>query len=508
MPPNPASKIREIVELIGDRDQFKASIKEMTDWCGWGIAAESTWAQVVWELIRELEKTMPSKGAAWIPAVQAYLRMCTDLSVPVSDRWAKAKELLQANVDMLSGWQRSPYREFAAKSKVYRQNGAYFQKDGDVVYELYGAKTALEERADHIASSLGNSYGSLRDLIRIFALCNLEEAFAKNPGDFSAGVTVYLSENDHWTTFLHWEWQLNWPYQLRPTRWRPNDNHCDPDWLCNDMAAFVSEKEKLFHDDGHISKSPALHERWKEKFGKSTQQTGFALDTILTLGNEEEEWIDFRGHTYRWKNPTAAMYPTVIATHGPGETSEDVAQRTFRFISHLSFRTDHGIEIEFGAQTMSSMNPIAVKPKRSGSSSYPGSYFTEVSGKSLDKLDLALSLYREGASSPSPYYAFLSFYKVVYLPGEKSQKVKDWINAEAPKMRNFTELDQAELKGTYAGDAEKYIRKSGRNATAHVNLDGAEKVLDPDKLEDQRKIRKDLNFIRELARHAIDSGQF
>lgn len=480
----------------------------MTDWCGWGIAAESTWAQIVWELIDELEKTMPADRAKWIPALQAYLRIGSDLTVPVPERWQKAKELLHANVDVLSGWQRSPYRQLAATSKVYRQNGTYFQKDGDRTYELYGAKTALEERVDHIASSLGNTYGSLRELIQVIALCNLQEAFEKRPAEFSTAVTISLSESDHRTSFLHWEWRLKWPYQLQPTRWRPNDNYCDPDWLANDLLAYISEQEKLFHDDGHISKSPALHEKWQEKFGRSTQQTGFALETTLKLGSEEEEWIDFRGHTYRWKNPTPAMYPTVIATHGPDETSEDVVRRTFRFISHLSFRTDHGIEIAFGAQTMSSMNPIAIKPKQSGHSGYPAGYFTAVSGTSQEKLDLALSFYREGASSSSPYYAFLSFYKVVYLPGEKSQKVKDWIKTESPKMRNFQELDQKELNGTYAGEVERYIRKSSRNAMAHVDLEGTEKVLDPDNLDDQKKIRGDLNFIRELARHAIDSGLF
>lgn len=509
VPPNPAAKIREAADLLDDDGALKASILEMTDWCGWGIAAESTWAQVVWEIMRDLNGTVPTDRAKWVPPIQAYLRQSSDLAVPASDRWRRAKEQLHENIDVLSGWQTSPYRQFATTSRIYRQNGAYFEKRGGETFEIYGSKTALEERADYIAGSLGASYGALRGLVKVFALCNLQDAFEKRPEDFPKGTRVVLSESDHWTTFRHWEWVLRWPYELRPTRWRPSDNYCDPDWLANDMCTFVSEAENLFHNDDHISRSPALHGRWTETFGKSSRQTGFTLETNLRLGSDEEEWLEFRGHIYRWINPTAALCPALVATHAPGERGEDVVGRAFQFISHLSFQTDHGIAVEFWVEGAAGLNPIAIKPKREGSSGYPAGVFTEVRATSKETIDLALSFYREGASSPSPYYAFLNFYKVVYLPGETSQKVKDWINAEAMKMRNLPELDQTELRDTYHGDVERYLRKSSRNAMAHVDLKGAEGgILSPDNLDDQRKIRKDLNFMRELARHAIDSGVF
>ena len=120
-------------------------------------------------------------------------------------------------------------------------------------------------------------------------------------------------------------------------------------------------------------------------------------------------------------------------------------------------------------------------------------------------LDLPLALYREGLSSGSVYYSFLSFYKVVQLAfKEHGENIRTWVNENVRRLGGeVTEwLKEEEIPENQIAD---HLWESGRCAIAHVNRDP---VVDPDKPSDWRRISLSVPVVRGLARLAITSGLF
>lgn len=504
---NVIEQFRENADIsLRDFAERKDRAKQILDGSGWGIAIESTWVQLLSEIVQEFERTNQRGDQSWRPILADYVRLITE-DRPVKDLWDDVKKFLYKNIDVLSGWNWSA-RKSISSHQVYYRDGQYFYKDGDEEIQIFGIRTDIEERVDFIADSLTMKHRPLNILMKAFALTNIERLARVAPEEFPPSVKLYLGEGDSGTWFLNWEWDLKWPYQMRPVNWRPNDNHCDPVWLANDQLVFVSEADHLEVASEHLNATPNLAAKWQDTFGGSTRQMSFALESNLRLGSEDEAWFNFRGHIYRWVNQTSASYPALIATHLTEESERDVTLRAFKVLSHIAFKLDDRIDIEFWVGTHSGLNPGVSNSKRKTTVQFPADYFHEVSGNNADTLDFALSLYREGVSSGSKFYGFLNFYKIVQIPFSDTTKFNNWIAENAPRMRPFDDKyfknDLAESKMTIAD----YLRTANRNAITHVNLQSGQPVVNPDEIEDLHRVSNSLNLVRDLARFAIREKMF
>lgn len=493
-----------------DLKQRQEKVQALKDGMGRGVAVESTWTQLLNELIQEYERaSRDRKDEAWREVLRQFLELAYE-DAPAEKTWPKVREFLYANIDQLSGWKWCAKRLFAGSMGVFRRDGKYFVKSEEGEAEIvYGAKTAVEERLDFTADSI-SSYGGLLNLcLKALALVNSEKRFRADPAAFPSSLRIELGESDHHTSFIYWRWDLRWPYTLRPTAWRPNDNHCDPQWLANDLLGYVAEREVADSSTDISPPALALVEKWAKQFGKAKQQLSFALETRLNFGKESEAWLEFRGHTYRWINRTSNSYPIAISTHAADEADRDVVLRTFKFLSHLSFQFDEGIECDFWVGTMSRFSPAVSNPFKQGSSGVPEGVFQETKGKDPKRLDFALSLYREGTSSNSVFYKMMSYFKVIQLAfGEKRKLVDAWIDANAPKTWAYKQSNfQADLAKSGLTLSE-HLYEASRNAIAHVNLGSKKSVVDPDDVEHHRRVHSALPLVRQLAQEAIKQGLF
>jgi hypothetical protein len=127
-------------------------------------------------------------------------------------------------------------------------------------------------------------------------------------------------------------------------------------------------------------------------------------------------------------------------------------------------------------------------------------------GEDSENFDLPLALYREGLSSGSIYYSFLSFYKVVQLAfQEDGDKIQAWVKENVRLLGS--ELNEwLALEGMEEDQIPVYLWKSCRCAIAHVKKNKA--VVDPDDPADWLRISLGVPVVRGLARLTITSGLF
>lgn len=492
-----------------DLKQRQEKILPIKDGMGWGVAVNSTWTQMLCELIREFERVAnyQNDGSWKVPLAKFIDLSSQELDAP--EVWTKLREAIYLNIDLLSGWRWCPKRYFASSMPIYRKDGKYFAKspEGEEA-EVIGGKTAIEERLDFIADAITRHGGLLHECLRLLALANTERLFQVYPGRFPKSLRIELGESDSGTFFLHWRWNLRWPYTMQPTDWRPDDNYCDPQWLANDLLAFFAEKEVTDTRDEVQPPDPALVEKWANEFRDAKRQMSFALESRLQIGKNSEAWLAFRGHTYRWRNRTQNAYPIIITAYAAGESDRDVVARTFKFMSHLTFQFDAGIECEFWVGSMSSFNPAVSNPFRQGYSSVPDGIFEETHGTDIKRLDLALSLYREGISSNSIFYQMLSYFKVVQLAFNDKRKLVDgWIEKNSTKTLAFKESNFQMDLAKSGWTVSQYLYEASRNSIAHVNL-GSKGVADPDNIDDHRRVSVARPLVRQLAQEAIKQGLF
>ncbi len=114
------------------------------------------------------------------------------------------------------------------------------------------------------------------------------------------------------------------------------------------------------------------------------------------------------------------------------------------------------------------------------------------------KKELALSLYKEGLNSESVFYKFFNFWKVIEVVISEKKARYRWINETVLNLR-IENQRVAELKADH-NDIAEYLDHNCRNAIGHVFK---EPYIDPDKIEDNTRISKDVRLVEELARIAI-----
>jgi predicted RNA-binding protein YlxR (DUF448 family) len=221
--------------------------------------------------------------------------------------------------------------------------------------------------------------------------------------------------------------------------------------------------------------------------GIDTQMAWPVVDQVVTFG----------GRDFVMRAATEDSEPTIAVMVEPGHSVEEARQQILQFASALAWRENAKVEIFLWT---GGGRPHGVGKIRGRTTQY----FFEAEGlpEIADETALcALAFYREGLSISNPFFAFLSFYKTIATIHRNGRERGQWISQalerlDANKAKNRVE----ELRNTQA-DIGKYLYDEGRNAIAHAEL---ESFVNPDRIEDHERIRKDLPVMRNLAAIAIE----
>jgi hypothetical protein len=115
---------------------------------------------------------------------------------------------------------------------------------------------------------------------------------------------------------------------------------------------------------------------------------------------------------------------------------------------------------------------------------------------------LALALMREGDGLRHSHsgYSFLSYYKILNMVKKNGPAQKAWIKRSIGKLdkKANERIDEIQKGGEVVED---YLYHSCRCALAHAGVDP---TVNPDDVEEERRLYADLPLIRSLANHAIE----
>lgn len=424
----------------------------------------------------------------------------------VPPTWEAAKRTLLNYVDVISGWEHSSSRQWQLSEPVWREGGHYFTQLFGEVREIIGRRTEKEERWDFVADSAEHAYKPLHLVLRIIALICIADLYKQSPAKFPASIEVAFHEQTSWTTFFtSWKWQQRFPFFYRRTKWRPPDVLCDPEWLASDIVASFADREGIQQEEPLTLLPQDLEARWQQVFGHFAGQFEFAVECEVRFGEAPERWFEFRGRTLRWINRTDQEESILIVPVEDRSNTDHEHTLALRFLSVLAFATGHPIATRFALITASHFLPSVRQSRRLGATQYRDDFDPFIYGGDSNTLDLPLALYREGVSSGSIYYSFLSFYKIVQLAfQERGANIRAWIEENIQRLgEDVVRLRKEE--GIAEGGLADHLWESCRCAIAHVSR---EPVVDPDDSSDWRRISMSVPIVRDLARLAITSGLF
>jgi len=88
-----------------------------------------------------------------------------------------------------------------------------------------------------------------------------------------------------------------------------------------------------------------------------------------------------------------------------------------------------------------------------------------------------MGFFREGFSANSPYYKYLSYFKILNIKCKTGTEHKKWIN------NNIEHITKAKhvivnLKRDGFDDIGEYLYHNGRNALSHANVQKGEPIVD------------------------------
>lgn len=175
-----------------------------------------------------------------------------------------------------------------------------------------------------------------------------------------------------------------------------------------------------------------------------------------------------------------------------------------RFLSLLSWCDDQPMELHSGWAGSLQPTPMPRLARSCGSSiSFPF-------GRKLEadpKVQLALALYREARSINSVPYAFLGYFKILNIfwndkrdPKTKLNPLVEGIKDSLSVIRDQLALERLRVLKSEHQDVPFYLYQSGRCAVAHAF---SYPIADPDNLETNHRLSRDLPIIKGIAEHKM-----
>jgi methylamine utilization protein MauJ len=507
VPPDIRERLGEALDHIESGERIEDLIQTTCTPSWWGIEVNSTWPQLLKEACDRLrvpeDRGGPERVAVLLSVIRAVLATEPGLST-----WEVAKREILNSIDVISGWEHCFHRRWSRTDPVWRENGRYFTQLQGQVHEITGRRTEQEERWDFIANAAEHKYGSLHLVLRIICLICIADLYTQAPTRFPSSVEVALQEQlGRATFFTSWKWQQRFPFYYRRTKWRPPEVLCDPEWLASDLVASFADREGIQEEEHPISLPPDLEAQWQQTFGHFAGQFEFVVESELRFGNDPERWFEFRGRKLRWINRTDQEESVLIVPVEDRSNPDPEHSLALRFLSVLAFATGRSITTQFASVTSVHFIPSIHQSRRRGAALYRADFDPFVHGEDSEDLDFALSLYREGLSSGSIYYSFLSFYKVVQLAFGETKESAAWVNENVRRLGGEVR-EWLEQEGIPEDQIADHLWNSGRCAIAHVSGRPGKPVVNPDDPSDWLRISLSVPVVRGLARLAIISGLF
>jgi hypothetical protein len=211
--------------------------------------------------------------------------------------------------------------------------------------------------------------------------------------------------------------------------------------------------------------------------------------------------VMYRSHAF-WIMPvTREYYPGVPMKLPPGKNRAECEELLMRFISNLSWVVKRGFMVE-GISGGNLPRPMGRDKWSVGVSicdEFDLSYFPEPA--SYEAL-LALALMREGRGINHPAYAFLSFFKVLEVAFPDGKKRATWVDDNVASLKGTRVKEALEsLAKNGITEIGAHLFDSGRCAVAHAK---EQPIVDPDKLDEMRRLSSELPIMIALAEKAIE----
>jgi len=410
--------------------------------------------------------------------------------------WNRVLEFVIKNIDSLSGWNKSWIKQSAERLNVTKgDNGNYYtQESNGSLVQIIGAVTTPETHLDFITDQIIRPYGCLRHLLNVFAIFAIGHEFATHPSSFPRSLKAVLQEPKMQSSTF--QWQLMQYDRTRTIRWRPFSNLCDPEWLAGDMLARITDTL-----DRNV---------WQErieKYGSAPSgldddckwQTDYVLDSVISIGRDQEIYFTFSNKTFRWINGTAeskALLSVGVKDIDNHKTEDETLNR---LLSVLVWEHRQPIVKRDGIGGPKRPLPLTWASRSSfGVQIDPQHLFGTVATFSEERW-LALALYKEGVNSGSVFYRFLNFWKTIEVALKDKKDRWKWINTTAPQLGIHKErINQVTLTNP---NIAEYLDYSCRSAIAHVFR---RPIVNPDGYEDYVRISRDVKIVEQLGRMAVE----
>lgn len=465
--------------------------------------------------VRELLKCRPLLPFSWHPALAHMLyhyqeegntyhgmeeRLLSLIALmtkrPVLIAWRALRDELVRGIDAYSGWSFSWQKDHAEKEKISRgPDGFYYieLEDGTVV-RIHGAKMSTEVRLDYIHDQVLRPYGRVRQILDTFSLFAVSVDFQDHPDAYPASLRMVLADKEWYRGRFPWHRMDH--RIMRTSRWRPYSNLCDPEWLSEDLMARIVTASGSGVWEDMVTR---FKDRPNQLDADCSRQLDSVVDTDLWIGEEDEAYFKFEGRTFRWINGTPQSSAILsVGTRGPDSTFLEEYRALNRLISSLVWVSGARVVLGFGVGGQKRALPMTWAPRLSGGTQYPLDTDQGVSFPGKTPADgLALALFKEGKNANSIFYEYLNYWKVIEVAIPDKTKRWAWINTNAPTAFRSEEIP-VDL-GTAKSIAE-YLDYHGRSAIAHVFR---KPYINPDEIDDYRRISKLTFIVEELARLAM-----
>jgi hypothetical protein len=509
--PDIAQKIRDIRnQLLANRDHrvvFRDKIIRSHDITPNTIQPECTWYAAVKEIFDAFENREPISDE--LRLLLLNLLELLGKRRDIKNRWPQIRSFLLENIDRLTSWDENRSLENLMHREVQRdRNGKYYTLENGQRIEIIGLKTLPEEKYERIADAATNPYRPLGKILRLISLIDIAAHYLNNPSVFSNSVVCSLPENDYDTAFSHWRWYGLNGADWVPVPWQlPNSAVSNPEWLATDLLLKYSESAGLLpnYEPQQIVSDDSLA-KYQATFLRFTRSYEVSLDTDLYIGPDKDYYFDFEDRTVRWVNGTNFMRP-VLTVPCDEEYPEGQAIAK-RFLSVLVKETGMPIVELFSVGVPRRYDPTIVSPRTNGGLQLEGQgLITDDTATYSPTRWTALGLYQEGVNAKSPYYAFLSFYKIIELAfNRNANQIKTFINTNIAPLTSRMGSNWMQETLANGKTAYNHLYGSRRCAVAHISATG-QPIIDPNNSDDYLMFDKDLPIIRglvdELFRQAL-----
>lgn len=222
---------------------------------------------------------------------------------------------------------------------------------------------------------------------------------------------------------------------------------------------------------------------------------------------EKDVWIVYGGDDFILRGTHQGEKPAAPSIVVPGARTEVEAcmSRLYRFTSVLGWFLGGYVDV---VDVMSGSHPIGYGAQyrqafsevgQAGAKSFSCNYMPIIEE---EPTRIALAFWREGEKLRRVHdsYSFLSYFKVIESQFADGRSREDWFNRNLDHLTDRASTRVAELRAAGENVGE-HLYHSGRNAVAHATLGRG--IVDPDVPADRRRIKADLEVMRELARRFI-----